>query len=84
MEDREFDGDSVNGGSSHLSSELNSNQSDMKCNRSLCLDHICQNKDTSLSTRYCCDPLHPDPGNSIYSSSFAHAKLLSTSFILHI
>uniref|UniRef100_T1DFZ1 Receptor protein-tyrosine kinase n=1 Tax=Cupiennius salei TaxID=6928 RepID=T1DFZ1_CUPSA len=55
------DHDSMNGGSSNLSSELNSNQDEMKAEG---MDHLCRARDTSLSTRYCCDPLHPDNGVS--------------------
>lgn len=73
MDDRVFDGDSINGGSSNLSSELNSSPSDMKCSFAegkMGMDHICHSKDTSLSTRYCCDPLNPDSSKFLSKSIF--------------
>ncbi|XP_055938394.1 epidermal growth factor receptor-like isoform X1 [Argiope bruennichi] len=61
MEDRGFDGDSLNS-SANNSGEMNPNHSNLKCNcpESCGLSHICHNRDnrdTSLSTRYCSDPL---------------------------
>lgn len=78
MDDQVFDGDSMNGGSSNLSSELNSNTSEMKCNfaeGTMGMDHMCHAKDTSLSTRYCCDPLNPDTNGN--RDVFLHPDLKS-------
>ena len=67
MDEPVFDEESMNGGGSNLSSELNSNHCEMKCHFGegpMGMDHLCHtthNKDTSLSGRYCCDPLNPDP-----------------------